>query len=157
MAIVPIIEKIELEVEVEKTADVSGGGLLTLVNASGGGLTGGVFECPVCFVTDTNAPTKFKCSNCTKKICDVCFARHILTKRNCVFCRSQLIIPESDLPTVQLLFTYHPPCFIRYKNTIFLILCTMTVWYITLLMYLFIGVITDPNDENIPDEKDDDN
>ena len=106
MAIVPIIEKIELEVEVEKTADVSGGGL-----------TGGappVFECPVCFVTDTNAPTKFKCSNCTKKICDVCFARHILTKRNCVFCRSQLIIPESDLPTVQLLFTYHPPCFMRY-------------------------------------------
>ena len=153
MAIVPIIE--EIYVEVEKTADVSGGELLTLVNASGGGLTGGtppVFECPVCFVTDTNAPTKFKCSNCTKKICDVCFARHILTKRNCVFCRSQLIIPESNLPTV-----HQYPCFIRYKNTIYLILCTMTAWYITLLMYLFIGVITDPNDENIPDEKDDDN
>ena len=56
-----------------------------------------VFECTICFITDVKFPTKYKCSNCTKKICNDCFARHILTKINCVFCRSPLILNKKDI------------------------------------------------------------
>ena len=53
-----------------------------------------VFECHVCTSTYIKVPTKYKCSKCEKKICDVCFVRHIITKRSCVFCRAPLIIED---------------------------------------------------------------
>lgn len=59
-----------------------------------------LFECNICFSNHTKMPTKYKCINCTTQICDECFARYIITKKNCVFCRSPLIIDNKDIPIV---------------------------------------------------------
>lgn len=58
-----------------------------------------LFECKICFSTHTKMPTKYKCINCTTKICDECFVYYITTKKNCVFCRSPLIIDNKDIQT----------------------------------------------------------
>ena len=59
------------------------------------------FECPVCFATGSTLPTKYKCTNCDKIICDDCFARHVVAKHNCAFCRAPLSIAETDLKNTE--------------------------------------------------------
>ena len=96
-----------------------------------------VFECTVCFITDAKFPTKYNCSNCTKKICNDCFARHIRTKINCVFCRSPLILKKENIVVIQ--SPPHPAysflC-VRYKTITYGAIGIFTVWYMVLFIYM---------------------
>jgi hypothetical protein len=97
-----------------------------------------VFECTICFITDVKFPTKYNCSNCTKKICNDCFARHILTKINCVFCRSPLILDKKDID----IHLPHPAYIylcVRYGKVTCTAVCIMTTWYIFLFVFMLEG------------------
>ena len=102
------------------------------------------FECVICTIGATKLPTKYKCTNCTKQICDDCFARHILTKRNCVFCRSPLILdiesPHSedseDSLCERTLFSIF--C-VRYRTLTYCVVSILAAWYIILIVYMFQG------------------
>ena len=99
-----------------------------------------VFECNICFSTDTKLPTKYKCTNCTKQICDDCFARHIITKRNCAFCRSPLILDKKDIDIDPhpLLPVYNLFC-IRFGKVTYTAVGIITSWYIFLFIYMLQG------------------
>ena len=115
-----------------------------------------VFECTICFITDVKFPTKYNCSNCTKKICNDCFARHILTKINCVFCRSPLILDKKDkdidpapnaAAAASVSSTSSPPsphpvynlfC-IRCGKVTYTAVGIITSWYIFLFIYMLQG------------------
>jgi len=101
-----------------------------------------VFECTICFITDVKFPTKYNCSNCTKKICNDCFARHILTKNNCVFCRSPLILDKKDIITLPPHPVYIFLC-VRYGKITCSMVCIMTTWYIFLFVFMLQGFSDD--------------
>ena len=108
-----------------------------------------VFECHVCASTHIKVPTKYNCSNCEKKICDICFVRHIITKRNCVFCRAPLIIEDVNHGTI--IINIHPElsptsaifvagerqvC-IHFPKSMWLLINICCIWYIFLFIWLF--------------------
>jgi len=90
------------------------------------------FECPVCYVIDTTIPTKYKCSSCDKKICDVCYERYIITNTDCVFCRSPLLLKEKTRAEInrELCRKYK----VKFVSSI---ICGGFLWYI--LVCFFIG------------------
>ena len=92
------------------------------------------FECSVCFNTELKSPTKYKCTSCTKQTCDDCYIRHIITKKDCVFCRSPLIlIDEVDKSPIILTLCE------RYTKIICPIVCIFMIWYFLLFMYMFVN------------------
>ena len=114
-----------------------------------------VFECHVCTSTYIKEPTKYKCSKCKKKICDVCFVRHIITKRSCVFCRAPLIIEDVNQGTIIINIHSEPAhivvihetmaltnisegevC-IRYPKTMWFSISFCCGWYIFLFVWMF--------------------
>ena len=97
------------------------------------------FECCICFGEDLKPSTEYKCTNtiCEKQICDSCFKAHILTKRNCMFCRSPLIYIEEhrEVPhfvRARLHWINNPLC----KKIVCSSIAICTLWYILLLIYL---------------------
>jgi len=92
------------------------------------------FECPVCFVTGSALPTKYECTNCDKKICDDCFTRHVVTKRNCAFCRAPLSIAETD--KVEDRGKYLAFC-VRYRKCATALTCMLCIWYTLLFVHMF--------------------
>ena len=90
------------------------------------------YECPVCYVIDSNIPTKYKCSECDKVMCDICYERHIIIKTDCVFCRSPLLIAEKTRKEIN-----RELCR-KYKvKLVSSVICGCFVWYI--LVCFFIG------------------
>jgi len=108
-----------------------------------------VFECHVCTSTYIKLPTKYKCSKCEKKICDICFVRHIITKRTCVFCRAPLIIEDVSqgtiiinihqelTPTSSIFVAGEREACIRYPKTMWFLISFCCGWYIFLFILLF--------------------
>jgi len=94
------------------------------------------FECPVCFVTGSVLPTKYKCTNCDKKICDDCFTRHVVTKRDCVFCRAPLSIAETGTKDVEVKGKCMMLC-ARYRMCLTTIICILCIWYTLLFVHMF--------------------
>jgi len=93
------------------------------------------FECNICCIETNDIPQKYNCSVCEKKICDECFARHVLTKKTCVFCRSLLIIEDEETNAVNedhriLLYNKH-------KKIIITIISFFIILYIILLNIVY--------------------
>ena len=92
------------------------------------------FECTICFLTSDILPKKYKCTACSKKICDACFSRHIKTKNTCVFCRAILEVKETDEPS-------EPPKWIifckEHQTGISIICWFMLSWYSFMFIFLF--------------------
>jgi hypothetical protein len=94
------------------------------------------FECPVCFATGSVLPIKYKCTNCDKKICDDCFARHVVTKRSCAFCRAPLSIAETDLKDIESRGKCMVFC-VQYRRCLTVLTCILCTWYTLMFIHIF--------------------